>query len=87
MYKVELTEEEIRGVGAERYGKTVWKRTIITFVVGLVALIVGAIFWEESLTAKVWLIVAGLVWLGVIFYQGRKQGKAGKQFLEDIKTK
>lgn len=87
MYKVELTEEEIRGVGAERYGKNVWKRKVITFIVGFACLVLGAIFWEQDLIAKVWLIVAGIGWLGITLYQARQDGKAGKQFLEDIKTK
>ena len=87
MYKVELTEKEIREVGAGRYIKTVWKRKLITFVVGFALLIPGAIYWEQSLIAKFGFVVTALVWLGVSLYQVRQDGKAGKQFLEDSKTK
>jgi len=87
LYKVELTEKEVREVGVERYIKTVWKRKVITFIVGFASLIPGAIYWEQYLIAKIWLVVAGIVWLGVTLYQVRKEGKAGKQFLEDIKAK
>ncbi len=85
MYKVELTEREVREVGGGRYAKTVRKKTIITFITGICAVAVGAYFWDFSL-GKVAMILSGIVWVAYTFYESRKEGKAGKQFLEDIKN-
>ena len=85
MYKVELTEREVREVGTERYAKTVRIRGIIIFMVGLCGVAVGAYFWELPL-GKVGMILSGIIWVTYTLYLSRKEGKAGKQFLEDIKN-
>lgn len=85
MYKVELTEKEVRGIGADRHAKTAWKGTLITFILGLVAVCIGAYYWEFML-GKVWMILAGMIWVACAFYQSRRSGKAGLKFLEEIKN-
>lgn len=86
MYKVELTEKEIRGIGADRYSKTVRKRAVITFIAGVLALVVGAYYWDV-IAGKVWMLTAGTVWVGYTLYLARQAGKAGLKFLEAIKNK
>ncbi len=85
MYKVELTEKEVREVGAERYVKTIWKRKVITFIIGLCAVALGAYFWEFPL-GKGAMILSGIIWVAYTLYLSRKEGKAGAKFLEDIKN-
>ena len=85
MYKVDLTEREVREVGTERYAKTVWKRKVITFITGLCGVAAGTYFWELPL-GKVAMILLGIIWVTYTLYLSRKEGKAGKQFLEDIKN-
>lgn len=85
MYKVELIEKEIREIGANRHAKTAWKRVMITFVVGLIAVFVGAYYWDYTL-GKIWMIFAGIVWVMFAFHNSRQSGRAGRKFLEDIKN-
>lgn len=85
MYKVDLTEEEIRGVGVNRYIKTVGRWKLVTFIVGFFAVLVGALYWDYAL-GKTWMILAGAAWVAYTLYQARKEGKAGLKFLEDIKN-
>lgn len=86
MYKVELTGKEVREIGANRYSKTVWKRSVITFIVGLLAVLIGAYYWDYAL-GKIWMILAGTVWVAYTLYQSRQAGRVGLKFLEDIKSK
>ena len=84
MYKVELTEKEIRGIGVNRYFKNARKRVLITFIVGLVAVMIGAYFWGYAI-GKVWMILACAVWVASTLYQNKQAGRAGLKFLEEIK--
>jgi len=86
MHKVELTDREIKEVGTNRHNQTVRKRSVITFIVGLLAVVIGAYYWEFML-GKIWMITAGTVWVGYTLYQARQAGKAGLKFLENIKSK
>ena len=84
MYKVKLTENEVMGIGERRYLRTTLRRKILTLAIGVALLFVGAIFSAQYLIAKVGFFVVALVWLAILLYQFRKEGKAGKQLLEDI---
>lgn len=84
MYKAELTEKEIREVGANRHAKTISKRVVITFIVGLMAVLIGAYYWDYTL-GKMWMIFAGIVWVMFAFHHSRQSGRAGLKFLEEIK--
>lgn len=85
MYKVELTEKEIREIGVNRHVKTVRKRLLMTFILGLFAVLVGAYYWD-FIVGKVWMVSAGTAWVVFTLLQSRKAGRAGLKFLEDIKN-
>lgn len=84
-YKVELTEQEVRGIGVDRYARKHVRRKMVTFAIGLVLVCIFAYFWAE-LWGKVFLCGTGMVWLVLTYREAKKDGRAGKQFLEEVKN-
>lgn len=84
MYRVEMTEREVRELGVSRQAQKYWKRKVATFVVGLLACCVGAWLWELVI-GKVLLFGCGTLWVAYTFYQSRKDSRAGDNFLAQVK--
>lgn len=84
-YKAELTEKEVREIGAARYGRTVWKRTLISFVTGLIVLMVFAYFWGYW-WGKASMIIIGTSWVALAYYHSRQEKKAADKYLEEVKN-
>lgn len=86
-YPVELSEEEVEMVGARRYYLLQGKRKAIVLYVGLLlGLLIGSAYSVYNTNYLVPFMIWGVLWTGAILYIHRKEYKAGKKYLEGIKS-
>ncbi len=85
MYKVELTEKEIKELGIGRHIAPRWKRRVITLVVGILVLTVGA-FNYDLMIGKVLMFGGGTIWIIYLFLEAKKEGREGVKFFEKVKN-
>ena len=85
MYKVELTEKEIKELGIGRHIAPRWKRRIITFGVGILVLAIGA-YNYDLIIGKVLMFGGGTIWIAYLFLEARREGREGVKFFEKVKN-
>ena len=85
MYKIELTEKEIKQIGVNRYITPRWKRRIISFAVGLGVLVIGAYNYDLTI-GKVLMFGGGTIWIAYLFLEAKKEGREGVKFFEKVKN-
>lgn len=85
MFKVELTEKEVKNIGEQRYLRNHWSKKVIVFFLGLIVCGFGAALYE-LLVGKLLLFGGGIVWLCVSYLLYQKDIKAGEKFLEEVKN-
>ncbi len=85
MYKVELTEKEIKELGIGRHIAPRWKRRVLSFVVGILILAIGAYNYDLTI-GKVLIFGGGTIWIIYLFLQAKKEGREGVKFFDKVKN-
>ncbi len=85
MYKVELTENEIKELGIGRFVAPRFKRRIFYLFVGVLVLAVGYLTYDLVI-GKVLMFGGGTIWIVGLFLQAKKEGREGVKFFDKVKN-